>query len=493
MPRPKVYVSEGRARRLARSALGILGKRKIVAPVALFLILVLSYCLIHLAFVSNRKNFSNIVDGDELGYLMVATSLASDHDISPLDNYLRYEYIEHGFYQNPILHPEYGGMHLIYGRGGRMVYSNTRLLPFLIYPGFALWGYFGAVLTIAIFIGLSALVTYLIARRFTRDWLAFFTTLIFFLTYPILAYSCRIYPESVAILLLPAAFYSLLRLKDTGKWGYALVAGVLAGLFFQLHIKFLPLVLPFFLLLFLVSEKKKRDISIFAAPIVLSGLIALLWTGFLFEGGIVHGLTRTVSSKDLGGAPFWGFFGLYLDHGLGLFAFAPLYLAFIPGVPIPHERQELKRWWCFIPVCILVHTLSMGWFGQWHGGASPTPRYLVPVLPLMVICSCLFFEKLRKWKVVPVLILLAGVQIVISVYALIYPLQTFGISWHKNKLLPIVFGKGFGNFMASLFPSFCPMRLWTGIFPLLIWIFILAIVAYFLREKSMGYFYLGLD
>jgi len=489
LPAPRAYKRGGRFER----SLGIahsfyLRNKKTIIPIALFLTLTFIYIMLHLTFINQRAHYINVADGDEPGYLMVTDSLVKDHDLSPLNNYLQLDYLKLGFYQQQMKYPENRPM-LIYGTGGRMVYSNARLLPFLLYPGFALFGYFGAVLTISLLMSGGALLTYLIARRFCRNWISLLATLSFFLTYPAIAYSRRVYPEPAALFFLTLALWASLRLKESGNPSYALLAGICASLLFQFHLKFAPLVLPLFYLAWLTSKRKKIEFPLWIAPVIISLGFALLWTKFLFGGGTIQGLTKTVSPENLGGAPFWGFIGLYLDRGLGLLPFAPLYLIFIPGLPLPRDRHELNKWWCFIPACIIVHTLSMGWFGQWHGGASPVPRYLIPLIPILALCASFFLEKLRNFRIWCVVLFLLCLEVVLSIFAFIYPLETFGVSWHKNRLLPIVFGKWFGNFIASLFPTFHPLKFSSGILPLIIWLLLMIFGSIYLRKKEMGYFY----
>lgn len=492
LPRPRAYEKPRKRTPRTRGALGAAfkGRRALVAPLVIFLVCFSAYALLHVAFVNNRQHYLNVADGDEPGYLMVADSIVADGDLSPLNNYLEFDYLKQGFYQQAMIYPE-NRPFLVFGTGGRMVYSNARLFPLLLVPGYWFAGYAGAVTTIILFMSLAALLTFLILRRLVRERVAIAATLVFFLTYPAVVYSRRVYPEAPALFLLALALWASLKLRETGRWWYAGIAGLSAALMFQLHLKFAPLSVALLILVWLTSPKKARDLTLWLAPVILSAFLALAWTRFLFGPGIVQGLTRTISSDNLGGAPFWGIFGMYLDRGLGLFVFAPLYLAFIPGVPVPHEKHELSRWWIFIPVCIVVQTIAMGWFGQWHGGASPVPRYLMPIIPLFVICAAVFYEKLRSRLSKVALLVLLALQVVLTIFAFFYPLQTFGMTWHRNNLLPRVFGKGLANFIQGLFPVFYPMRFWTGFVPLLIWLVLLAGVTVHLRRKSMGYLYTG--
>jgi len=439
---------------------------------------ILVYSILHVIYIQRKDVFTT--DGDEVQYLVVTESLVTDHDLSPLNNYLDHVYIKHGYYQQPVQVPP-----LVPGSGGRLVSVNTRF-PFLLAPGFWLFKYQGAAATMILLSSLAAMFLFLALRKLFRETTALLLTLVFFLSYPFVMYSRLVYPETAAVFLLSLAIWASLRLKESGKWAYALLAGACAALMFQIHMKFVLISVALFVLLWACSPRKKRDVVAWGAPVVFSAAALLLITWYLFGPNLWHGLTAGARSSDvLGGTPFWGIFGLYLDRAWGLFIFAPLYFAFVPGIPLLRGRRDLTGWWLFIPACIVLHTLAMGFFGQWHGGVSPVPRYLVPLIPLFVICAAILYERCKNTIVRAFLALLLAFQVVLTVFALIYPMSVFAIHETANALIPKVLGRTWlARAVVRLFPLLHPVQL-KSLLELVAWLFVLAAISLYLRRRLM--------
>lgn len=210
---------------------------------------------------------------------------------------------------------------------------------------------------------------------------------------------------------------------------------------------------------------------------------------------IIRGLTISAGPGDItGGQPFWGVFGLYLDRAWGLFIFAPLYLAFVPGIPLLRGRRDLDRWWLFIPLVLLLHTIVAGFFGQWFGGTSPVPRYLVPMIPVFVICAGIFLARCRNRVVKAALVPLFLFQVILTVFALLYPMKVFAIYGPDNALIPEVLGNTWlAATYVRVFPLLHPVRLKSGILLLGAWLVALTAVSIYLRRKAMDPMYPGLE
>lgn len=455
--------------------------RRLLLPLLVFLLCLLVYALLHVIFV-NREDVST-TDGDEVHYLVSTESLITDHDLSPMNNYIDFIYIRHDYYQQIIHVPM-----LVPGANGRVVSNHLPLLPILLVPGFWLFGYNGAAMTIVILFSLAAMFVFLILRKFTAERTALIATLVFFLTYPAVTYSRLIYPETVAVFLLAVAVWASLCLREGGGWWYAAIAGVAAALVFQFHNKFIVITLALAFLIWACSKSKLRDLTAWLVPVGASLVILLCLTVYLYGTDLVHSFTISAGPGDiLGGAPFWGVFGLYLDRAWGLFIFAPLYFAFIPGIPMARSKRELSRWWLFIPMVILLVTIVSGFFGQWFGGTAPVPRYLVPLIPVFVICAGLFYERCRSRFAKIALVVLLAFQAVITVFALIYPLNAFAIFGEQNGLIPKILGNNWlSRTIPRLFPLFHPVRFKSGILLLSAWLILLVGVTVYLRKKLMG-------
>jgi hypothetical protein len=253
------------------------------------------------------------------------------------------------------------------------------------------------------------------------------------------------------------------------------------------HIKFGAAALATLALVWTCSKERRRDLLVWAAPVAVSAIVFVGLTLYLYGPDLIHGLTISSGPGGfLGGGPFWGVFGLYLDRAWGLFIFAPLYFIFLPGVPVPRHRKDLGQWWVFLPLVIVLQTLAVGLFGKWSGEVSPIPRHLVPLLPVFVLCAALFYERLKSVVAKAVIWVLVACQIVCSVFALIYPMSVFAIHGPANVLIPTILGNNaLSRLLVRLFPLFHPVGFKSTFLLLAIWLVVLVGVSLFLRRRAM--------
>jgi hypothetical protein len=447
-------------------------KRRPSLAIIVFCACLLFYLVIYL-LVPTGKGMLTKTSGDEPHYLIISESILRDGDLSLVNNYASKSYQKDGYFRAD-LEP-----HLTSGRGGRLVPWHPVFLSLVILPGFALAGYHGAGVTIILFMSLSALFVFLILKRFASERQAALVTLFFFFTYPVLAYSFRIYPEVVTVLLLSLGIWACIRFRESGKSVYLLLAGFSAALFPFLHPKFILLTLGVALLAVLVARDRIRQFFHFLAPVAAALVVLVLWTYYLYGPNIVRGLTMTgEAGRFFGKTSFWGIFGLYIDRVWGLLPYAPLYLLFFAGVPLPRERSDFKKWWVFIPSIVLVYTLVMGSFKEWHGGASPVPRYLIPLVPLLVMCAALAFFNAKRLYTRVVIAVLALFQLVLTVFTMIYPVATYGLPASSNTLYRYFFGNNrLSSTLERIFPLFHPITA-SSVVLLVLWVLFITFLIY---------------
>ena len=79
-----------------------------------------------------------------------------------------------------------------------------------------------------------------------------------------------------------------------------------------------------------------------------------------------------------------GLLGLLLDQEAGLFIYAPYYLFFIPGLIWLWRRRSQQAFW--LSLAILSIYLPCGGFTmKWRGAWSPAARYMVALIPFLLI------------------------------------------------------------------------------------------------------------
>ena len=423
-------------------------------------LIVFGTCLvIYLAlylFAPAGKGLRTRTIGDEPHYLVIAESVLRDGDLSLADDYASRNYQREGYHSGARLEP-----HVTTGRQGRVVPWHQVMTSLVILPAYAAAGYRGAGATMVVIMSATALFTFLLLRRFVRERTAAIVTLFFFLTYPLLLYSHLVYPEVFAIFLVAVGTWAALEVRAGKGPGYLFLAGIAAALLPHFHSKFIVLAAALAFLVVLCAGGRSWRLLYFFAPVCLSLAALAFWTWYLYGPNIIRGLTVSGGTGGFfGGDSPWGIPGLYFDRAWGLVPFAPLYLALFAGMPLPRNRRALKKWWIFIPVTIAVYTVVVGGFREWHGGAAPVPRYLVPLLPLFVLCAGLVVSGVRSRWVWVALGALAGAQVVLTVYARVFPAATLGLPRTRNELYHYIFGNNFlSSALDRLFPLFHPVTL----------------------------------
>jgi hypothetical protein len=462
-----VAAGSGRTGRLAGSWLRLPPRTR--TAVAIFLVCLFAYLLALLVFP--RYKGSPTTQGDEPHYLIITESLIRDGDLYLENNYDERQYLPY-FEQDIVM------MHVTRDHRGRFVSTHPMFLSVLVLPGFFLFGYKGAALTVILATCFAAAFTFAVADRFTTRTVASGVTLFGFLTYPLLFYSRLIYPETVAVLLVALAAWSAWRLKETGRRLYISLGGLCAGLILLFHPKFAAISVALFFL-FLITRPRGVKGAFTAWLLPASGCVALLLilTGITYGPNLLMGLTASGGSKFQGGYwgtnSVWGIAGMFLDRAWGLFIFAPLYMLFPHGLALQNNRLEWERWWIFFPVCVGLHALFLGTFQSWNGGAAPVQRYLVPLLPLFLICLALFLDRCASNVARGAAAALALLQIVATVWAFRFMVGTYGMENTDNIFLGHFLGGGaVERFLMNVFPLYHPSSpkailltiLWIGLF-----------------------------
>jgi 4-amino-4-deoxy-L-arabinose transferase-like glycosyltransferase len=420
---------------------GVRGSMRSKGGTAFWAVVVVSACaavylLLYLLNVHGRAMGANTT-GDEPHYLITATSILRDGDLCLLNNYDSGSFQQEGYFDFDELPP-----HLAEGRDGRPVPWHSVFVSVVILPGYAIFGWRGAGVTMILLTCGSALIVFLLLRRFLGAARSGVLTLVFFLTYPLVVYSHMIYPEVIAMFLLIAGTWTAVRVREGGGWVYAAGCGACAGLLPLLHAKFLVLTAALVLLAVICFGRRRREMLSFSAPLLAAAIFLVVWTWYLFGPDIIGGLTVTGGEEGIFGSP-WGVFGLYLDRVWGLLPYAPLYIAFFAGLPLPTYRRGLLPWRVFIPFTVVAYSAAVGLFRDWMGGTAPVPRYLVVMLPLLAICAAVAMGSAKKLWAKTVLALLAASQVVLTVFALIFPLGTYAVPTTDNNLYHHFLGNNF--------------------------------------------------
>jgi hypothetical protein len=106
--------------------------------------------------------------------------------------------------------------------------------------------------------------------------------------------------------------------------------------------------------------------------------------------------------------------------------FAPVYMLAFLGAWVGLRDPQTRPGYIFLVLTYLAYHGLMGSWEDWVGGASATARYLVPILPILVIFVARAVEHLRSRQQWLQLLLLAALSIWLTLQVLQNRLLMFG-------------------------------------------------------------------
>jgi hypothetical protein len=199
---------------------------------------------------------------------------------------------------------------------------------------------------------------------------------------PLFVYAKLYLSEALLACSLTAGALGVLRLRAGG----GARAGVLAGAGFGLALLTKYAVAPAVFVLALpafLPPKRWRPLAVGAVTFGLFVAAAALYnetrTGSLLGSG--YGRQGTLAAFTT--PPWVGLYGLLLSSGKGLIWFAPI-VVLAPAGFVAWWRRDRVLALCWIAACVVSVLLYAG-FEHWAGDGSWGPRYLVPLVPILVI------------------------------------------------------------------------------------------------------------
>lgn len=215
--------------------------------------------------------------------------------------------------------------------------------------------------------------------------------LVYAVATPAVVYATQWFSEPLAACLLLAAFYVLLRDRAAPTLWRPLLAGALLALLVATRLDAALFVPP--LLLYLLLPRERRAARLFALCLPLAAALAGL--GFYnaarfgsplesgYSGGNVYDVRDTHPSHSVASL-LGAVYGLLISPGKGLVEYAPVVLLAPFGALAAwtRRRAETALLLALIAIDLIAHAnVLIRWVGGWSWG----PRFLLPVLPLLLL------------------------------------------------------------------------------------------------------------
>jgi hypothetical protein len=323
----------------------------------------------------------------------------------------------------------------------------------------------------AIITALSGIVIYLIFRELFSKRIALLSTLLYaFATSTWSISSQALWQQGIGELLLIVMLYCIVRNEKTESWTNIAALGLLSGLFVFNRPPDALLVIP---IVYYVIRFYRNHLNYYALAGIVSGLPFLLYNLQIFGtvfGGYGHDFHQYVYNGDF----VIHYIGLLVSPNVGLFIFTPVLILSIVGyfrlkdISNPHLASTLFVFGPVIFLTILTYSFFDGWFSTWCYG----PRYLIGIVPVLIIYCALFFDaiikapanRLQKLGVAAIIIILIATSIIIQfigVYYYVY-LPSKGMDnqrvWEWNdSVIAGSFDAGFGKNITITIYSFPPL------------------------------------
>ncbi len=192
------------------------------------------------------------------------------------------------------------------------------------------------------------------------------------------------------------------RVQGQHRWRWVLLAGLAMAI--GLTMRFEMIIAVVFVGLFLLWELRSvrvganrqgnqaidaaagntrsllRLLALYLGPSLIIGL-GLLYFNYVRFGSI----WETGYSRELSfGRPWVGSFGLLFSPGRGLFIYAPFMLLLFFGLRPAWRRLPRPYFWLIAAICLFYWLFYGSWFA-WGGTWGWGPRFLLPILPLLML------------------------------------------------------------------------------------------------------------
>lgn len=292
--------------------------------------------------------------------------------------------------------------------------------------------------------------------------IAFLLSLIFSVCSFIWPYNSTLWVQPLQALTLASAAYFIIKIRHYDKTflcHYTVLGsnrkrfhfGALAGFFLGLSVFAHPTSLIFIpgFLIYAFFCGVRRDIKNFLLLVTTLGIMVLLVGlvnyarfGTLTEFG--YGYYSSLATHD----GWRGLLGLLISPGAGLIFYFPLAILLPLGAKYMYKENKGLLFLCayiIIANWIYVGTLSFGSEPiAWSGGVAWGPRYLIPILPFVIIILGSIFLRLNKKRpflqTAVVALCVAGFYVNLSAiliwfqYGLVYGWQQEGLGVYPNSL-----------------------------------------------------------
>lgn len=272
---------------------------------------------------------------------------------------------------------------------------------------------------------------------------ALLTTLAFGVGTAAWAYAHDNFPHPLEALLLTVAVYLLVTRRDALDARLAVLVGSVFAALVLTRVVLLAVGPALWLYLLWAARRAEGQAARQSSSLTYrAGLTAALWLPtlvvlavILYLNGVRFGnpLTFNPLAQANGFAtPLWvGLYGNLLSVGRSIFLYSPPLLLALAGWPVfwRRRRAEALLSLSLVAVILLIYSVYTEWDGGWAWG----PRYLVPIVPLLIIP--LGFALTSVWRLA-LLFVLTALGVAVQGLGIVVNYDRVHTEWLAMKLEP---------------------------------------------------------
>jgi hypothetical protein len=248
------------------------------------------------------------------------------------------------------------------------------------------------------------------------------------------AYSKFGFNAPLAALCLTASARSLWIGSRGGSTPALAGAGALAGAAFLTRHELILFVVP--IATFLIAEARRRHSPLAGLVLpVLPGIAAAvgLWmalNAWRFGNPFDSGYLRD-PLPAFGSSLASGLYGLLLSPGASLFLYCPVVVLAIAALP--------RLWKADRPTALFVLTAGLGCLifyaqlGNWFGGRSYGPRYLVPVLPVLCLPLAGLFAQQLSVPARRTVWVVCALSVLVQIPSVLVDFSKVSVAWARQQ------------------------------------------------------------
>jgi hypothetical protein len=194
------------------------------------------------------------------------------------------------------------------------------------------------------------------------------------------------FSEPLLALTVLTATYAIYCARRDHPLRYLALAGIALGLTIYTRERSIILLPPFLLYAFMTQPRRRwTGWLALLIPIGVGGLLVGGWNWLRFGSPLTTSYAAWQPETGFSTPLVVGVFGLWLSAGKGLLVYNPIaWLGLIGLIPLWRRDRALA---VLIGLLILIPTFFFARYDLWTGGWNWGPRYLLPLVPLLVVTA----------------------------------------------------------------------------------------------------------